>query len=800
MGDFNAKVGQPKPEENFIMKKYGYGTRNERGERLVVFAKENKLSIINTFFKKPNNRRWTWRSPDGLTKNEIDYILTTLYNNVIDIQVLNINFPTDHRFLRVSMTLKKCKKSRAQYKNKSVQCLKSEEDKNRYLESLSLFSEDLELKNSNDNTQTYYDRIIHSIESSLRVKNTLKQQSSKTCIISDHTRKLIHRRQELHKIKPKTRAIKSEIKALYKLISKNINRDYMKHRTTTIENHMNTTGSLKRAYKELNSHKTWIEELQKSEKTSHSRADIVEIATNFYKDLYDTKKINISSNLDYQLEIDNREVGRIEEFEVIKQINKLKLGKCPGPDKITNEAIITAKQYLAGPLARLFNMILDNGCTPNQWAESEMILLYKKGDPKNISNYRPISLLPSIYKLFSSIIEKRISVTLEHHQPIEQAGFRKGFCTIDHIHTVELIIEKYREYQRPLYIAFIDYQKAFDTILHSSIWEALKTQDVENKYIDILKYLYRRCKSSVRLDKIGPPISINRGVRQGDPLSPRIFIAVLESVFRKLNWAKKGININGNILSHLRFADDIALFSENAKDMESMIKSLQEASSSVGLEINLSKTKLITNSLNYPININSEPLEYVDYFIYLGKQISFANRSNELEVERRITGAWRKFWGLKEVLKGSMPIKIKKKVMDSYLLPSISYASQTWKYTVRIQNKLITCQRSMERSIINVRKIQKIPHELIRNQTKITDALSFSLKLKFRWAGHIARMTDNRWTHQITAWPGPSGKRKRGRPVGRWEDDITKLIGKDWMTKAQDRDDWKGLEEAFTLI
>lgn len=65
MGDYNAKIGKPKPEEHLIMSKYGYGTRNSRGERLINFANENKLSIMNTFFKKPNNERWTWRSPDG---------------------------------------------------------------------------------------------------------------------------------------------------------------------------------------------------------------------------------------------------------------------------------------------------------------------------------------------------------------------------------------------------------------------------------------------------------------------------------------------------------------------------------------------------------------------------------------------------------------------------------------------------------------------------------------------------------------------------------------------------------------
>lgn len=75
---------------------------------------------------------------------------------------------------------------------------------------------------------------------------------------------------------------------------------------------------------------------------------------------------------------------------------------------------------------------------------------------------------------------------MEKKQPVEQAGSRRGFSTVDHIHTLELIMEKYQEKQRTLYILFIDYQKAFDTVRHNSIWERLKEQGVEEIYIKSL--------------------------------------------------------------------------------------------------------------------------------------------------------------------------------------------------------------------------------------------------------------------------------------------------------------------------
>ncbi|CAH2268874.1 jg21145 [Pararge aegeria aegeria] len=253
---------------------------------------------------------------------------------------------------------------------------------------------------------------------------------------------------------------KNELSALYKLVNKNIVKDYEKYRQNVIEKHLYHTGSTKKAYRELRTNKTWIEGLKNLDKDTNKRTDIITTATDFYKKLYSDKTRKSNSNIHVTFE----NIAAVGEVEIIEAIKRLKLEKSPGPDNITNEALKTAHTILATPLAELFNLILQKSETPTQWSESNIILLYKKGDPKDIGNYRPISLLPTLYKLFSTIINARISPTIGARQPVEQAGFRKAFSTIDHIHTLELIIEKYQEHQRPLYLAFIDYQKAFDTL------------------------------------------------------------------------------------------------------------------------------------------------------------------------------------------------------------------------------------------------------------------------------------------------------------------------------------------------
>lgn len=110
-------------------------------------------------------------------------------------------------------------------------------------------------------------------------------------------------------------------------------------------------------------------------------------------------------------------------------------------------------EVLEGPLIKIFNMILEEKEIPNQWKLAEIMLIHKKGNQNDIENYRPISLTSNVRKLFMKIIKNRIYNTLDSQQPEEQAGFRRKYSTIDHIHTLKQILEKTSEYKINLYIA-----------------------------------------------------------------------------------------------------------------------------------------------------------------------------------------------------------------------------------------------------------------------------------------------------------------------------------------------------------
>ena len=133
-------------------------------------------------------------------------------------------------------------------------------------------------------------------------------------------------------------------------------------------------------------------------------------------------------------------------------------------------------------------------------------------------------------------------------------------------------------------------------------------------------------------------------------------------------------------------------------------------------------------------------------------------------------------------------------------MPTMTYGCQTWSLNKQMTNKLRTAQRAMERKMLDLKLKDKIPCAEIRKRTKIIDIIEYTLKQKWKWAGHIARLKDNRWTKRCTEWQPRRGKRSRGRPSRRWQDDITEKEGTTWIRKATDRRRWKTLMEGYPAV
>eukprot|EP00106_Octopus_bimaculoides_P021404 XP_014788846.1 PREDICTED: RNA-directed DNA polymerase from mobile element jockey-like [Octopus bimaculoides] len=127
--------------------------------------------------------------------------------------------------------------------------------------------------------------------------------------------------------------------------------------------------------------------------------------------------------------------------DVERAMELMKNGKAPEKEGITSEVLRSGREQLWKILAERFTHYRDDGRIPSQWNESNTILLYKKGNRKDLKNYRPICLLSHVYKLFTKIILNRLSRHLDEQKPREQAGFRKNYCTMDHIFTLTQLLE-----------------------------------------------------------------------------------------------------------------------------------------------------------------------------------------------------------------------------------------------------------------------------------------------------------------------------------------------------------------------
>ena len=154
----------------------------------------------------------------------------------------------------------------------------------------------------------------------------------------------------------------------------------------------------------------------------------------------------------------------------------------------------------------------------------------------------------------------------------------------------------------------------------------------------------------------------------------------------------------------------------------------------------------------------------------------------------------------KEILQDKqLPISLKKQVLDQCVFPTMTCGCQTWSLDKQLINELRTAQRATERKRLGLKLQDKIPCSEIRKTAKIIDITEYTLKQKWRWAGHIARMKDDRWTKRCTEWQPRRGKRSRGRPCRRWQDDIARKEGTTWNRKATDRRQWNTLAEGYIL-
>ena len=178
---------------------------------------------------------------------------------------------------------------------------------------------------------------------------------------------------------------------------------------------------------------------------------------------------------------------------------------------------------------RAFLLVLFNICwlteiIPLDWIDANIAIFFKKGDRSYCGNYRGISLLSAVGKVLADVILQRLHLLVESMYPQSQSGYRNGSSTVDGIFTLRQLMEKTRELRRCLYIAFVDFVKAFDTVNCELLFIILRKLGCPPKFIRIIKKLYTDVHARLIVDgELTQSLEYNSGVKQGCKLAPTLF-------------------------------------------------------------------------------------------------------------------------------------------------------------------------------------------------------------------------------------------------------------------------------------
>ena len=184
--------------------------------------------------------------------------------------------------------------------------------------------------------------------------------------------------------------------------------------------------------------------------------------------------------------------------EIRCAINHMKTGKSPGIDMITAEEIIASGETGVQTMYNLCRQIWEEERFPEEWRQSIIIPIFKKKDKLICDNYRGISLLCHAEKLIASVILQRIKPRTEEILSEAQAGFRQGRSTIDQLLSLRLLAEKYNEVGKDLFLCYVDFQKAFDSVWRRGLWQVMRHLGYDRKIVRLLENLYKSTRSSVR--------------------------------------------------------------------------------------------------------------------------------------------------------------------------------------------------------------------------------------------------------------------------------------------------------------
>ena len=434
------------------------------------------------------------------------------------------------------------------------------------------------------------------------------------------------------------------------------------------------------------------------EKKESQEAIDPQIFFDHFKDLHATKHSkNFDDNFAKQIEEEiksNSEQIHIMDLdkeislkEIITATKSLKNKKASGFDSISNEMIKCSINVLGSSIQMLFNAILKSEHFPAEWSKGIIIPLFKSGDQYDAGNYRGITISNCLGKLLTKILNTRLLNYLIETKVITrtQIGFLPKHRTADHLLVLKTIIDTFKKSRKKLFICFVDFKKAFDTVFRKGLIYKMMKLKISSKFINLLTSMYNNTTACVKNPKgLTTTFPINVGTKQGCNLSPTLFNIFLNDLPSEFIKGKcDPIKIDDKFIPCLMYADDLVIFSKSEKGLTECLKNLENYCNKWQLTVNIKKTKIMIinkpKTALYDFKIYKSKIEMTPNYTYLGiifNQQGTFKQAIELLTQKGL----RAYYAIRKDFNfyNNTTAKTQIKLFETMVQPILLYGSEVW--------------------------------------------------------------------------------------------------------------------------
>ena len=726
-GDFNATIGDDcDPEKwNCVGQNNDPDPTSSNGIRLLAFAEENKLSILNSKYGYKNLHRWSFYSNLGY-KRRLDYILGEWFiqrfcTNCRVYTSASIGFDSDHKVVVMDCAFPSKRSRQVIFRKKK--------GLGRTSVNINLLSQNHEI--SEDYSHALSDNLETSIASSASTPDEIDEII--TNAIHKSTEATIPKRTDAQDNKPWVddtflKLIESRNKSTTKSEQDSLNKQVRKYRDKLKNDYYQKKASeinmaresrnvekefrLARNYTALNKSKQLL--IAPNKLKQHFEEHFSPRAVTMQPEVENPELFpHILPPEDLYV---NEEVPSVDEIK--EALKTLKNNKCQGTDKVYGEQLKYANsEQLTRYILLLMTIIWTTVSVPKVWLTSAITCIHKKGLKSIAKNYRSIFIMSTISTLLPKLIIERLRNVYEILLMDNQFGFRKNRSTTDAIFITR---EAINSTKNPLYLCMIDLRAAYDHIDRNMLFRVLDIRTKAPLLIMILKSLYTGTLASIK--NTVDQFQVHTGCRQGGIESPVLFNIYIDFVLRcaeyevMKKYPNTGMKYEYQIRSEsstrqqrnihqlaghdrlrmLLYADDIIIFCEDPQELQIIVSIYDDTFRRFGLTIATDKTKTMCFNVNEVImtkksiiSLRGEQIENVRQFKYLGHVLSNENTHSAAFINHQIASAYAKWTELKSVLLDKrIYLSIRIKILESCIKSRLLYSVQAWQLNAKEMKKM----------------------------------------------------------------------------------------------------------------